>query len=158
MPFHSAVFPMRPSTAPAPSRAVPGGEGGRAITLSSVLEYSDEDDVESVREVRRGGAPVHLAQKRVAACCPIHPPGRFEFLHGPPSPPPPPRTPIHYPITPCSLQLVLRNGQFTSFDAACCPRLGNLEILSVSNNRLVSVEGFHHFRHLVEVGGVCVRA
>lgn len=51
-------------------------------------------------------------------------------------------------------QLILRNGGYTAFDAACCPRLANLEVLSLSNNALTSVEGFHHFHRLVEVRAV----
>ena len=64
--------------------------------------------------------------------------------------------PVHGASTTClcdRAQLMLRNGNFVSFEPSCCARLGRLEILSVSNNRLLNVDGFHNFHALVEVRG-----
>ncbi|RLN90413.1 hypothetical protein BBJ28_00007716 [Nothophytophthora sp. Chile5] len=48
-------------------------------------------------------------------------------------------------------ELVLRDEELTELEPSCAQSLASLEILSLSHNRLSSLENFQHFGNLIEV-------
>lgn len=48
-------------------------------------------------------------------------------------------------------QLILRDEELTYVDEGCAQALASLEILSLSHNRLTSLEHFENFTNLIEV-------
>lgn len=51
----------------------------------------------------------------------------------------------------CTTQLILRDEELTHVDESCAQALASLEILSLSHNRLTSLDHFEHFTNLIEV-------
>lgn len=49
------------------------------------------------------------------------------------------------------LQLILRDEELEALDDGCARALTAIEVLSLSHNKLVSLEHFEHFTNLVEV-------
>lgn len=48
-------------------------------------------------------------------------------------------------------QLILRDEELTDIDQSCAQQLVSLEILSLSHNRLSSLDQFQYFAQLIEV-------
>lgn len=50
-------------------------------------------------------------------------------------------------------QLILRDEELAHVEESCAQALASLEILSLSHNRLASLEHFENFTNLIEVSG-----